>query len=116
MSQLSASCEPMQDVQIATFLTAYTDEYGKTWIIFFNEVLCLGTSMDHSLINPNQIRMSGITVSDDTFDENIKLGIAHEKVFVPFSTDGTTVYFSSMVPTQREIMECNHSVVIGDTK
>ena len=48
----SASYDPMQDVKISTFLTSYTDEYGRTWIIVFNEILWFGTIMDHSLINP----------------------------------------------------------------
>ena len=89
----------MQDVQIFTCLTAYTDEYGSTWILVFNKVLWFRTSM----YNPNKIRMAGILVSDDQFDENWKLGIAHKKVFIHFKTDGTTIYFDSRFPTQREI-------------
>ena len=83
----------MQDVKIVTCLTAYTDEYGQTWIIFFNAVLWFGVSMDHSIINPYQISMAGLPVSYYPFDKNQKLGTAHEKVFTPFSNDGTTVYF-----------------------
>ena len=116
VSPFSASYDPMQDVQIATCLTAYQDEYGRTWILVFNEVLWFGTTMDHSLINPNQIRTTGIPVSDDPFDTTRKLGIAHDKVFIPFSTDGTTVYFDTRVPTQREITECTHIVMTGDTE
>ena len=55
------------------------------------------------MYNPNKIRMAGILVSDDQFDENWKLGIAHKKVFIHFKTDGTTIYFDSRFPTQREI-------------
>ena len=39
--------------------------------------------MDHSLINPNQIPMTGILVYDDPFDDNWNLGISHKKVFIP---------------------------------
>ena len=53
----SASYDLMQDVNIATCLTAYIDEYGRTWILVFNEGLWFGTSMYHSIMNPNQIRM-----------------------------------------------------------
>ena len=63
----STSYDLMQDVQISTCLTAYTDEYGRTWILVFNEVLWFGSSIDHSLINPNQIWMTGMPVSDDPF-------------------------------------------------
>ena len=79
VSLFSASYDLMQDVHIATCLTAYTDKYGQTWILVFNEVY-------HLLINPNQIGMVGIPISDDTFEENQKLGIAHEKSFIPFGT------------------------------
>ncbi len=116
VSPFSASYDPMTDVQIATCLTAYTDEYGRTWVLVFNEVLWFGSSMDHLLINPNQIRMTGTPVSDDPFDATRKLGIAHEKVFIPFSTDGTTVYFDTRVPTQREMTECTRIVMTGDTE
>ena len=44
-----------------------------------------GTCMDHSMINPNHIRMEGIPVSDDLFDENQNIGIDREKAFIPFS-------------------------------
>ena len=88
----------MQDVQIDIFITAHIDEYGLTCIILFNEVLWFGTSMDHLLVNPNQIQMTVMPVSDDPFDENWKLGIDHKKVFIPFYTDGTTLYFYSRVP------------------
>ena len=70
VSLSSASYNPMQDVQIATCLTAYTDEYIRTLILVFNELLWFRTGMDHSLIIPSQIQMAGIPVSDDPFDEN----------------------------------------------
>ena len=59
--------------------------------------------MYHSLINPNQIKMAGMPVLDYPFDKNLKISIAHEKVFILFATDGMTVYFYSRVPTQRDI-------------
>ena len=59
--------------------------------------------MDHSLLNPNQIQMAVMPISDDPFDENRKLGIAHKRVLIPFKTDRTTVYFDSRFPTQSEI-------------
>ena len=60
----------MQDVQIDIFLTAHIDEYGLTCIILFNKVLWFGTSMDHLLVNPNQIQMTVMPVSGDLFDED----------------------------------------------
>ena len=56
-----------------------------------------------------------IPLLDDPFDNNQNLGIAYEKVFTPFGTDEKTVYFDSIVQTQREIAECTQIVMTGDT-
>jgi len=110
----SEKYDPMKDIPIATCMTAYTDEYGKTHILVFNEVLWFGTSMDHSLVNPNQIRVTGFPVSDDPFDDTRGFGIQTPNLFIPFKTDGTTVYFDTEVPTEQEILECPHIVMTDD--
>ena len=116
MSPFSKSYNLIQDVQISTCLTAYTGDYGRNWILVFDAVIWLGTIMYHSLISPNQIKITVIPFSDDMFDDNLKLGITHKKVFIPFNTDGAKVYFYSRVPTQHEIMECTHIIITVETK
>ena len=78
------------------------DEYSKKWILVFHEVLWFRSSMDHSLVNPNQIRINGTPVLDYPFNNNRWFGIHHEDVFVSFTTDGNTVYFNTRVPTDVE--------------
>ena len=58
--------------------------------------------------------MTVILVSDDLFDYNWKLGIAHKNLFIPFKTDGTIVYFDPIVPTQREITECTNIIMTDE--
>ena len=70
--------------------------------------------MDHSLINKNQIKMTGMPVSDNPFDKIWNLGIAHKKVFITFNTDITTVYIESRVPIQRDITECTHIIMTDE--
>ena len=60
--------EAIKDVPIARVATAYCDGSGITYILVINEALFFGTSMDHSLINPNQICHNGIPVSDNPYD------------------------------------------------
>ena len=72
--------------------------------------------MDKSLINTNQIWMTGMSVSDGLFDDNWNMGISHKKVFIPFRTDKTTVYFDSRFTTQRELMEGNHIIIMDETE
>ena len=93
VSPFSTLYEPMSDIQILTCLTEFTDEDGRTCILVFNEVLWFGSGMDHSLVNPNHIRMTGTPVLDDPFDTTRRLWIHHEDTFIPFKTDGKTVYF-----------------------
>jgi hypothetical protein len=62
--------------------------------------------MDHSLINPNQIRANGIPVSDNPFDVDRPFGIDHEDLFVPFQAKGATVFFTTSVPSDDELDSC----------
>ena len=59
--------------------------------------------MDHTLINPNQIRMFGYAVSDDPFDYSRPFGISHDDLFIPFDTEGTAVFFKARAPTNEEL-------------
>ena len=116
VSPFSDKYDPLTDVPIATCLTAYTNEYGRTFILVFHEMLWFGDGMDHSLINPNQIRLTGTPVSDDPFDDTRRLGIDHPTSFVPFETNGTCIYFDTHVPTESEILHCSHVVMTEDTE
>ena len=58
--------------------------------------------MDHLLVNPNQIRVTGIPVSDDPFDKTCNISIDHDHMFIPFQAEGTTIYFNTQVPTETE--------------
>ena len=68
--------------------------------------------MDNLLINSNQMRMARMPFSDDPFDENQNIGMAHENLFILSGADVTTVYIDSRVLTQREITECTHIVIM----
>jgi hypothetical protein len=57
--------------------------------------------MDHSLINPNQIREYGIPVYDNPFSQS-QFDIDCNDDFIPFNTTGTIVYFESCVPKDWE--------------
>ena len=57
------SIKPIENIPIVTGATAYDDSRtGQTYILIFNESLYYGPKLDHSLINPNQIRNYGILV------------------------------------------------------
>ena len=100
------SFDSIPDVPVATAATAYTTSDGTTYILIVNEALYFGSSLDHSLINPNQIRHYGIPVSDDPYDSGRPFGIDHAELFIPFGTNGSAVHFISRVPSEREMESC----------
>ena len=109
--------EVIKDVPIARVATAYKDSDGMTYILIINEALYFGQEMDHSLINPNQIRHFGIPVSDNTYDGTQDFGIDHEDIFIPFETKDSTVFFESYVPSDDDLENCPHIVLTdGDTE
>ena len=57
------SYQPVENVPIVTGATAYDDPVtGQTYILIFHESLYYGTKLDHSLINPNELRNYGLKV------------------------------------------------------
>lgn len=109
--------DAIKDVPVARCATAIKLPSGDTAILIVNEGLYFGGSMEHSLINPNQIRHYGIPVSDDPFDESRDFGIDHEEAFIPFETEGSTVFFDTFVPNDEELEHCRHVVLTdGDSE
>ncbi|KAI2511682.1 Reverse transcriptase (RNA-dependent DNA polymerase) [Fragilaria crotonensis] len=67
---------PSENEPIVSAATAYDDPTtGDTFVLFFNEALYYGTTLDHSLINPNQVRAYGIPFWDNPFDPDRGLSI-----------------------------------------
>ena len=62
--------------------------------------------MQMSLINPNQMRYGGLVVSDDPTDHDQPFGISGNDFTIPFELSGTTIFFSSRVPTKWELENC----------
>ena len=56
----NSSYKPMTNVPIVSGGTAYDHSDGNTYILVFHEALYYGKKLEHSLINPNQIRHNGL--------------------------------------------------------
>ena len=112
------SFDLLKNIPVARVATAVRNaESGQTYILIVNEALYFGPSMDHSLINPNQIRKYGIPVCDDPFDRDRDFGISHDDLFIPFDTAGSTVFFETYCPSDEELQSCQHiELTDGDTE
>ena len=77
-----------------------------------NQALYSGASLEHSLNNPNQIRHFGIPVSDNPHDFGRDFCIDYDDQFIPFKTEGSTIFFNYFVLTYSEINTSSHMVLI----
>ena len=105
--------EPIRDVPIATCATAY-DHPGlqETLILVFHETLYFGSAMEHSLLNPNQIRANGLVV--DTCPRQYDKSSLHaivptqEDITLPFQMFGCISYIPTRLPTNKELESCRY--------
>jgi hypothetical protein len=102
------SIKPIENVSIVTGATAYDDPVtATTYILVFHESLYHGTKLDHSLINPNQIRSFGIPLWDNPFNPDHDLMIdVNSSLQIPLHTSGTKVGFQTRVPTKHKLAAC----------
>jgi len=102
-------------VPIATVATAWSDEHtGQGFILIMHEVLFFGSDLDHSLINPNQIRHNGFQLFDNPYetDPTRQMGIViSDTDRIPFQSEGTTIYFHTRFPTDHEMETYPHVVL-----
>jgi len=102
--------EGIQVVDGATAWTCPTD--GMTYILIINQGLWFGDTLNHSLINPNQIRYNGITVQDNPFEDEV--GIHTDVAFIPFFRRQTVVYCDTRAPTRDELENCQYITLTSD--
>ena len=108
---------PERDIQIVSAATAYTDQTsGQTYILVINEGLWFGEKLSNTLLNPNQLRYSGVTVFDNPFDRENPISIHHEEVIIPLLQSGTTLFLETSTPTSHELNTCPHITLTFDTE
>ena len=105
----------IKDVPINSGATAVTLRSGEVIILVVNQGLGFASGNEKSLINPNQIRINGISVWDNAFDSDRPFGIElDENTFLPFEKNGISVCFDSHVPSDEELNTCRHFELTSD--
>lgn len=101
----------MKDVPIGTAITAYDTDKGKTIILSVHQALFFGSSMEHSLCQPKQLREYGIIV--DTTPKQYTNGVSlqgmyipDQELHIPFELYGCLSYFPTRMPTTDKIDTC----------
>ena len=113
VSPYADSYEPIRNVPIVTGATAVTSQItGETLILFFNEIIWMGAQLDHSLINPNQLRHHGIIVQDNPYaDTSMHLASHNNEFIMPMQAEGTTIFFDSRTQTNYKLANCPHIIL-----
>ena len=71
-----------------------------------NEALYYGTKLDHSLINPNQIRAYGVPFWDNPYDKERGPTIeVDDTLNIQINTMRTKIKFETISPTNKELRE-----------
>jgi Reverse transcriptase (RNA-dependent DNA polymerase) len=112
------SYDAIKGVPIVTGATAWTSDLtGETFILVFNEALWLGEILDHSLVNPNQLRHHGVDVQDNPYSKTeMHIGTEDGEHVIPLQAEGTTIYFTSRTPTDEELQTCRHVLLTSQAE
>ena len=104
------SYKPIEGVPIVSGAMAWDNPLsGQTYILVVNEALYYRTKLDHSLINPNQVRDFGIGFWDNPYDPTRQLQIdINDEISIRMRTLGTKILFKSRSLTDQELRECPH--------
>jgi hypothetical protein len=110
VSPYTDTYDAIKGVSIVKGATAWTSNLtGETFILVFNEALWMGDIMEHSLINPNQLRHHGVHVQDNPYSATqVHIATEDEEFILPLETDGTIIFFPSRTPTEKELQTCRH--------
>lgn len=106
----NSSYAPITNVPIVSAATAWMNpENDEIVILVLHECLFYGTSLGHTLWNPNQLRHNGAIVNDNPYDTSeSRMSIEIEDIVIPLHTNGTKVQFHTRTPTERELETCRH--------
>ena len=95
--------DALTNIPIVSGVTVYDDPItNQSTLLIIHEALYFGKSLDHSLLNPNQIRHCGHTYQDNPYSSD-PLHIGVDDLVIPLYTSGTKIHFHSRCPTNDEI-------------
>ena len=72
------------------------------YLLIFHESLWMGNKMDHTLVNPNQLRVYGISVQHNPFDAK-PLSITTDDTSIELYSEGTIICGDTQTPTESEL-------------
>ena len=114
LSHTGHSCEVMPysdtyvaitDVPFVTGATLWTSPHdGDKYILIFNEALWMGDTLQHTLVNHNQLRAYSTTTQDSPFSSSPLSFDPPNGPVIPLTTMGTIIYCTTRAPSDQEYL------------
>ena len=118
LSHTGQSCEVMPysdtydaitDVPVVTGATLWTSPHdGDKFILIFNEALWMGNTLQHMLVNPNQLRAYGTNIQDNPFASYPLKFEPPTGPTIPLTTMGTIIYCNTRTPSDHVLSTLPH--------
>ena len=91
------SIKPLKGVPIVSIATVYDDlGTNTTYILVVNEALYYGNKLEHSLINPDQVRACVISLWYNPFDRKRGFAIAlNDELIITIQAMGTKMFYKT---------------------
>ena len=105
--------EAIKNVPIVLAATAWKSlELAETFIIVLHERLWMNTTMDHTLVNHNQLRHFGVTVQDNPYSSSpLYIKSPGRDFLLPLIMEGTNILEHTRTPTGEEFATFRHIVL-----
>ena len=110
VSPYTDECEAIKNVPIVSAATVWTSlELAETFIIILHEGLWMNTTMEHILVNPNQLRHFDVVVQENPYSSSPFYIESPDCDFVlPLIMEGTNIMAHTRTPTGEELSTCRH--------
>ena len=97
ISPYSSEYKAVWNVPVVTGATVWMNPMdGTAYLLVFHESLWMGDKLDHTLVNPNQLRAYGVSVQDNPFDTT-------NDVSVKLYSEGMIICGDTRTPTESEL-------------
>ena len=104
VATFSDTYEPMTKIPIITAGTGFTSTTRRQYILVFNEALYI-KDMDHTLINPNQLRHFDTEVQDNSYHakDSMNITITNGKFMECLQSKRKNVFLNTWRPTKTQL-------------
>ena len=103
--------EPLNNIPVVRAATGFTSSDGRNYILVLNEALWM-PNLDHSLINPNQLREYGIDVQDNPYSgKPMTIKTIDDEFTLCLRSKGATIFFNSWLPNSDDLANYPHIIL-----